>query len=119
MLETLPQTKGANIAVRESGLVSKADYDAYLPEFQRQVEQVLQFRLLLDWEDLEGWEEEAIPIRFVQTIMHRLRCERLAIVSDDPERLDDIKNLEGLTMIRDFRVFPPGQRAEAWAWLTE
>ena len=49
MLKTLPQTKGANIAVRESGLVSNADYDAYLPEFQRQVERVLQFRLLLDW----------------------------------------------------------------------
>ena len=118
MLEILPQSKGENIAVKASGIISKSDYEAILPEFERRCEEVLRFRLLLDWEHLEGWEEEALPVRFVQRIMHRLRCQRLAILSHDPRRLDDIKTLRGLLMIRELRVFPPSERDAAWSWLT-
>ena len=119
MLEILPQSKGVNIALKASGKISVSDYEAYLPEFDRRVEEVLRFRLLLDWEDLEEWEDEALTVRFAQRLMYQLRCERIAILSDDPRRLDDIKNLQGMLMIRDFRVFPPHERDEAWSWLSE
>jgi hypothetical protein len=46
-----------------------------------------------------------------------LRCKRLAILSDDPHRLGDIKGLRGLLMIRELRVFPPAERDAAWSWL--
>lgn len=117
MFEMLPQSEGENIAVKASGKISESDYEEILPEFERRCEEVLQFRLLLDWEHLEGWEEEAVTVRFVQRIMHRLRCKRLAILSDDPHRLGDIKDLRGLLMIRELRVFPPAERDAAWSWL--
>ena len=61
MFEILPQSKGANIAIKASGIISESDYEAFLPEFYRRCEEVLQFRLLVDWEHLEGWDEAAVP----------------------------------------------------------
>ena len=119
MFEILPQSKGANIAVKASGIISESDYEAFLPEFDRRCEEVLQFRLLLDWEHFEGWEDEkAVAASFVQRILHRLRCERIAILSDDPRHLGDIKVLQGLLMSVQPRVFPPTEQDAAWAWLT-
>ena len=106
MFEILPQSKGANIAVKASGIISVSDYEAFLPEFDRRCEEVLRFRLLLDWEHLEGWDEEAVAASFVQRILHRWRCERIAILSDDPRHLGDIKVLQGLLMSVKPRVFP-------------
>lgn len=97
MFEILPQSKGANIAVKASGIISESDYEAFLPEFDSRCEEVLRFRLLLDWEHLEGWDEGAVAVSFVQRIMHRLRCERLATLSDDPRRSGDIKIISGPT----------------------
>ena len=118
MFEMLPQSEGENIAVKASGKISESDYEEILPEFERRCEEVLQFRLLLDWEHLEGWEEEAVTVRFVQRIMHRLRCKRLAILSDDPRWSGDIEFIRGLLTSRKLRVFPPGERDAAWSWLT-
>ena len=118
MFEILPQSKNGNIAVKASGVISKSDYEAHLPELHNMVDQVLKFRLMLDWGDLEGWEEDAIPVSFGLRIGHQLRCERIAVLSDDPRQQDDLKKLQGLLMIRDFRVFPPAERDSAWSWLT-
>ena len=119
MFEILTQSEGANISIKASGVISESDYEAILPEFDRRCEKALRFRLLLDWEHLEGWEEGAVAVRFGQRIMHRLRCERLAILSDDPRQLDDIENLRGLLLrSAKLRVFPPTERDTAWSWLT-
>ncbi len=118
MLEILPQSEGANIVIKASGLISESDYEAFLPEFHRWCEAALQFRLLLDWEHLEGWDERAIAVSFAQRIMHRFRCERLAVLSDDPRRSGDIEFLRGLLTSRKLRVFPPTEQDAAWSWLT-
>jgi hypothetical protein len=118
VFEILPQSKGANIAIKASGIISESDYEAFLPEFGRRCEEVHQFRLLVDWEHLEGWDEAAVPVSFAQRIMHRWRCERLAILSDDPRRSGDIEFIRGLFTSRKLRVFPPAERDAAWSWLT-
>ena len=117
MFEILPQSAGANIAVKASGMISQSDYEAFAPELNRWLDEVLRFRLLLDWEHLEGWDEEALATRFGERFMRRLRCERLAILSDDPRRSDDIEALRGLLMSKEIRVFPPAERDAAWSWL--
>ena len=118
MFEILPQSEGANIAVKASGIISESDYDAFRSEFERRCQDVLRFRLLLDWEQLEGWDEGAIAVRFAERIIHRMRCERLAILSDDPRRSGDIEFLQGILISKDLRVFPPTERDAAWTWLT-
>jgi hypothetical protein len=118
VFEILPQSKGANIAIKASGTISESDYEAILPDFERRCEELLRFRLLLDWEHLEGWDEGAIGVSFGVRFMHRLRCERLAILSDDQRRLGDIEILQGLLERRELRVFPPTERDAAWSWLT-
>ena len=72
----------------------------------------------LEMVNFEGWDEEAVETRFVQRLMHRLRCERIAILSDDPRHLDEIKVLEGLLMRLKPRVFTTTERDAAWSWLT-
>ena len=118
MLELLPQTKGANIAIKASGIISESDYEAILPEFERRCEDLLQIRFLVDWEHLEGWDEGAVEVSFGVRFMHRLRCERLAILSDDQRWLGDIEILRGLFERTELRVFPPTERDAAWSWLT-
>ena len=118
MFELLPQTKGANIAVKASGFISESDYDTFLPEFDRRSEKVFRFRLLLDWGHLQGWYEGAAAVRFGEHIMRRLHCDRIAILSDDPCKLYDIKILRGLLMNAEIQVFPPSERDGAWSWLT-
>ena len=118
MLEILPQTKGANIAIKASGIISESDYEAILPELERRCEDLLQLRFLLDWEHLEGWDEGAVEVNFGVRFMHRLRCERLAILSDDQRWLGDIEILRGLFERTELRVFPPTERDAAWSWLT-
>jgi hypothetical protein len=118
MLEILPQTKGANIAIKASGVISESDYEAILPEFERLCENLLRFRFLLDWEHLEGWDEGAVEVSFGVRFMHRLRCERLAILSDDQRWLGDIEILRGLLKRKELRIFPPTERDAAWSWLT-
>lgn len=118
MFEILPQSEGANIAVKASGIISESDYEAMLPEFERRCKKQLRFRLLLDWEHLEGWDEGATGVSFGARFMHRLRCERLAILSDDPRRLSDIEELRSLLKSGELRVFLPAERDAAWSWLT-
>ena len=119
MLEILPQSEGANIALRASGTISAADYETILPEFERRINETLQFRLLLDWEHLEGWEQEANPMRMAMRIMHRWRCGRLAIVSAEPSKSGDIEDLRTLLpRSTELQVFDPAEREAAWSWLT-
>jgi hypothetical protein len=119
VFEILPQSEGANIAIRASGIISESDYEAILPEFERRVEKVLRFRLMLDWEHLEYWEGQAAAVTFGVRFMHRLRCERLAILSDDPRRLGDIEDLRAILLTSgELRVFPLTERDAAWSWLT-
>lgn len=119
MFKILPQSKGAIIACKASGMICEFDYDAILPEFENRIKEALRFRLLLDWVDLEGWEPQAGPARFGVRMMHRWRCERLAIVTADPSRTDDIKLLEViLPRSTELRVFPPNEHNAAWSWLT-
>ena len=118
MLEILPQTKGMTIAIKASGIISESDYEEILPEFERRCEDLLRFRLLLDWEHLEGWDEGVAEVSFGVRFMNRLRCERLAILSDDHRRLGDIEILRGLLKGRKLRVFPPTEWDAAWSWLS-
>ncbi len=119
MFEFLPQSEGANIAVRASGTIRESDYEAFQPEFDRRCEEFLQFRLLLDWEHLEGWDEGGAAASFGQRITRRWRCERLAILSEDPRRAGDIEFIRGLLTSRKLRVFPPAERDAAWSWLID
>lgn len=119
MFKILPQSVGANIACKASGMICESDYETILPEFENRIKEALRFRLLLDWEDLEGWEPQAGPARFGVRFMHRWRCERLAIVTAAPGRTDEIKLLEGvLPRSTELQVFPPSERIAAWSWLT-
>ena len=119
MFEILPQSEGANIAVKASGIISESDYEAIMPEFERLIEKLLRFRVLLDWESLEMWEDGVEATTFGLRFIHRLRCERLAIISDDPRRLSDIEDLRAiLPRSTELQVFPPSQRDQAWSWLT-
>jgi hypothetical protein len=119
MLEILQQSKDANIALKLSGIITEDDYQQVLPELENRIKGLLKFRLLIDWEDLEGWEQEANAAKFGMRFMHRWRCERFAIITDDPSRAEDIEDLRGiLPKSAELQIFPPSERSEAWSWLT-
>ena len=103
------------LVVKTSGLVHANDYAEAMPEFQKVVAETAPKGLLLDWTDLEGWDEEAESIRFFARLDHRQSFARVAILADDAwdgevTRLQDIMNVP-------VRRFPPEDRAAAEAWL--
>lgn len=120
MLEILPQSEGANIACKASGIISEADYEAILPDFEQRIKDSLHFRILLDWEQLEGWETENSANRFGVRFMHRYRCERIAIVSTLTFKSSEVKDLQAvLPRSSELQLFSPAEWDAAWAWLVE
>jgi hypothetical protein len=73
---------GKILAVHVSGKLIKADYERFVPEFERLVKQQGKLRLLFDMTGLHGWEAGAMweDIKFGSR--HFADIERLAMVGD-------------------------------------
>jgi hypothetical protein len=103
------------LVVKTSGLVRANDYAEAMPEFQKAVAETAPKGLLLDWTELEGWDQEAESIRFFARLDHRQSFARVALLAEgawtgEVTRLQDIMNVP-------VRRFSTGDRAAAEAWL--
>jgi hypothetical protein len=77
------ETSAPNIiAVRASGKLSTADYDAFVPEVERLIKQHGKVRILFEMHDFHGWELGALWEDTKFEIKHFSHIERLAMVGD-------------------------------------
>lgn len=114
------------LTIAMTGMITEADIDAAMDQLQAQFPGVGVhirggeqggFNVLLDWENLEGWERGAKTVgmmaaRFISDAMHKVAVIADAKWADEQPRLADIAKRATL------RFFPPRERAAATAWLS-
>ncbi len=76
------ENNGKLLVVKVSGKLVKADYEYFVPEFERLVLQYGALRLLFDMTDFHGWELSAAWEDFKLGIEHFADIERLAMVGE-------------------------------------
>jgi hypothetical protein len=73
---------GKLLVVHVSGKLAKADYEQFVPEFERLVGQHGRQRILFDMTGLNGWDAGALWADMKFAIKHFADIERLAVVGD-------------------------------------
>ncbi len=73
---------GKLLVVHVSGKLVKADYESFVPEFDRLIQQHGKLRLLFDMTDFHGWEASAMWEDLKFGIQHFADIERLAMVGE-------------------------------------
>jgi hypothetical protein len=109
---------GKLVAVQVTGKLVKADYEHFVPEFERLVRQHGALRVLFDIADLHGWDAGAAWEDIKFDIKHFSDIERLAMVGDK-------KWQHGMAMFfklftkATIRYFDQANAADARKWLRE
>ena len=115
------------LTIEMTGMIAEADIDTAMDQLQAQFPGVGVhirggehggFNVLIDWENLEGWEKGAKTVgmmmaRFISDAMHKVAVVADAKWADEQPRLADIAKHATI------RFFPPRERASAGAWLSE
>ena len=73
---------GKTLVAHVSGKLTKADYEHFVPEFERLVRQHGKLRLLFDMTGFLGWEAGALWEDIKFDIKHFADLERLAMVGE-------------------------------------
>ena len=80
MLEFHEEANGKLLIVKMSGKLTKEDYEHFLPEVERLIEQHGKIRVLCHMDDFHGWELGALREDVEFDIKHFAVVERLALV---------------------------------------
>lgn len=113
------------LTIEMSGTISEADIDGAIDTLQQQYPGVGVhvrggerggFNILMDWQDLEGWEKGAKTLGMVTSKTIGDAVRKVAVVAgtkfaDEQPRLADIAPRAAI------RLFPPERREDALAWL--
>ena len=81
-IQLIEENGGKLLVVHVSGKLVKADYDRFVPEFERLVRQHGKLRLLFDMTGFHGWDAAAAWEDTKFGIEHFADIERLAMVGE-------------------------------------
>jgi hypothetical protein len=112
------QNGGKILVVHVSGKLAKADYEHFVPEFERLVRQHEKLRVLFDMTGFHGWEGSALRDEINFDLEHFFDIERLAMVGDKKwEKVMSVfcKPFTTATI----RYFDRADAAQARKWLDE
>ncbi len=73
---------GKLLHVRASGKLTKEDYQQFVPEFEKLIEQHGKIRVLFRMDDFHGWEAGALWEDIKLDFKHWADIERIAMVGD-------------------------------------
>jgi SpoIIAA-like len=113
------------LVVEMNGMISEADIDGAIDTLQARYPAVgihLRggerggFSMLVDWQDLEGWEKGAKTLGTLTTRTIGDAVRRIAVIAD-AGFADEQPRLADVAKQAEVRFFPPRQRDEARAWL--
>ncbi len=109
---------GKLVVVHVSGKLTKADYEHFVPEFERLFEQRGKLRMLFDMTGLHGWDAGAMWEDIKFDIKHFSDIERLAIVGEAKWQQGMATFCKPFTTAK-VRYFDHADAAEARRWLSE
>ena len=117
-IQLTEENDGKVLVVHVSGKLIKADYERFVPEFERLVRKHGKLRLLFDMTGFHGWDLSAAWEDFKFGVEHFADIERLAMVGEKQWQ-------HGMaTLCKPFtkamvRYFEHAEAAEALKWLDE
>lgn len=117
-IQLIEENGGKMLVVNVSGKLVKADYEHFVPEFERLVLQHGKLRLLFDMTDFHGWELSAAWEDFKFGIEHFADIDRLAMVGDQQWQHGMAIFCKPFTKAM-VRYFEQADAAEAQKWLNE
>ena len=109
---------GKLIAVHVSGKLTKEDYERFVPEFERLVQQVGKLRVLFDMTDFHGWEPAALWEDAKFAIKHFADIERIAMVGEKKWQHGMATFCKPFTKAT-IQYFDHADAAEAQKWLAD
>lgn len=110
------ENSGKLINVQVSGKLEKADYEQFVPEFERLARQHGKLRVLFDMTDFHGWKASAVWEDFKFGKQHMSDIERLAMVGE--KRWQHGMAIFSKPFIKaEVRYFDQAAAAEARHWL--
>ncbi|MGZ9071814.1 MAG: STAS/SEC14 domain-containing protein [Rhodoplanes sp.] len=113
------------LIVEMKGMISEADIDAAIDELQAQYPAVgvhLRggerggFSILVNWQDLEGWQKGAKTIGTLTTKTIGDAVRKIAVIAG-AEFADEQPRLADVAKQAVVRFFAPGRGEDALAWL--
>ena len=109
---------GKILDIHVSGKLVKADYEHFVPEFERILGRQGKLRVLFDMSGFHGWEAGAMWEDFKFDIRHFADIERLAMVGDKKWQHVSATFFKPFTDAT-IRYFDEANSAEARKWLSE
>ena len=109
---------GKLLEVHVSGKLVKADYEHFVPEFERLLRQHGRLRVLFDMTGFHGWEASAVWEDIKFDIKHFADIERLAIVGEKKWQNGMATFCKPFTKAT-IRYFDHSDAAAARTWLVE
>ena len=119
MAATLNERNGGKVLeVQVSGKLTHADYQRFIPAFERLVKQHGTIRLLFEMADFHGWDAGALWDDIKFDLKHFADIERLAMVGDKKWENGMSAFCRPFTTAK-IRYFDSATIQEARAWLDE
>jgi hypothetical protein len=112
------ENSGKLLVIHVNGKLIKADYEHFVPEFDRLIQQHGKLRLLFDMTDFHGWEVSAMWEDLKLGIRHFADIEKLAMVGDTKWEQGMATFCKPFTTAK-IRYFDRTDTAEARQWLDE
>jgi hypothetical protein len=117
-LQLSEENDGKMLAVHVSGKLVKADYEQFVPEFERLVRLHGKMHVLFDMTDFHGWEASALWEDTKFAIHHFDDIERIAMVGEKRWQHGMASFCKPFTKAT-VRYFDHADAAEARKWLDE
>ena len=112
------ETGGKVLVVHVSGKLVKADYEHFVPEFERLIRQHGKLSVLFDMTGFHGWEVAAMWEDTKFAIKHFADIDRMAVVGEKMWQQGMATFCKPFTKAT-VRYFDHPQAAEAGKWLVE
>ena len=109
---------GRVLAVHVSGKLAKADYEHFVPEFERLIRQHGKLSVLFEMTDFHGWEAGALWEDTKFAIKHFDDIEKLAMVGEERWQHGMATFCKPFTKAT-IQYFEHGKAAAALTWLVE
>lgn len=117
-VEIREEAEGKIFAIKLSGKLTKQDYQHFVPEIERRIQQHGKLRMLVEMHDFHGWKAAALWEDIKFDAKHFADIERLALVGERKWEAGMAAFCKPFTTAK-VRYFDVEQYEEAVAWLHE
>jgi hypothetical protein len=119
MIEVLPQSMGNVVALRVNGKLVHKDYEQFIPQLEKIIEQYGSLRCYFEMTEFDGISWRAMWDEMKFDLTHCNKIERCAIVGDPSWHEWMSKGGKAIFRWAQIENFTPDQTEEAWNWVTQ